>query len=47
MRGARDEVMGVEGKSEKELEALRLRGDRAEEVLAERRGKATSVQSAS
>ena len=38
MRGARDEVMGIEGKSEAELEALRLTGDQAEEVLAERRG---------
>ena len=40
MRGARDEVMGIEGKSEAELEALRLTGDQAEEVLAERRGEA-------
>lgn len=40
MRGARDEVMGIEGKSEAELEALRLTGDQAEEVLAERRAEA-------
>ena len=37
MRGARDEVMGIENKSEDELEALRLSGDEAERVLAERR----------
>lgn len=37
MRGARDEVMGIENKSEDELEALRLTGDEAERVLAERR----------
>jgi low affinity Fe/Cu permease len=37
MRGARDEVMGIESKSEAELEALRLTGDIAEEVLVERR----------
>ena len=37
MRGARDEVMGIESMSELELEALRLTGDKAEEVLAERR----------
>ncbi|WP_169798295.1 low affinity iron permease family protein [Sphingomonas soli] len=40
MRGARDEVMGIEHKSEEELEALRITGDRAEEVLAKRRSKA-------
>lgn len=39
MTGARDEIMGIETKSEAELEALRITGDRAEEVLAERRGK--------
>jgi low affinity Fe/Cu permease len=38
MKGARDEVMGIESKSEAELEALRITGDRAEEVLAKRRG---------
>jgi len=37
MRGARDEVMGIESKSEEELESLRLSGDEAERVLAERR----------
>jgi low affinity Fe/Cu permease len=37
MRGARDEVMGIEGKSEDELAALRLSGEEAERVLAERR----------
>lgn len=36
--GARDEIMGIETKSEAELEALRLAGDEAEEVLARRRG---------
>ena len=40
MKGARDEVMGVETASEAELEALRIKGDKAEEVLAKRRGKA-------
>jgi low affinity Fe/Cu permease len=39
MKGARDEVMGVESKSEAELEALRITGDIAEEELAQRRGK--------
>jgi low affinity Fe/Cu permease len=39
MKGARDEVMGVESKSEAELEALRITGDKAEEVLAQRRSK--------
>ena len=39
MKGARDEVMGVETASEDELEALRITGDRAEEVLAQRRSK--------
>jgi low affinity Fe/Cu permease len=38
MKGARDEVMGIESRSEAELEALRITGDQAEEVLAERRG---------
>lgn len=37
MRGARDEVMGIEHKSEAELEALRLTGDAAEQELEERR----------
>lgn len=36
MTGARDEIMGIEGKSEAELEALRLSGDEAERVLEER-----------
>lgn len=39
MKGARDEVMGVETASEDELEALRITGDQAEEELAQRRGK--------
>jgi low affinity Fe/Cu permease len=39
MKGARDEVMGIESKSEAELEALRITGDKAEEVLAQRRSK--------
>ena len=38
IRGARDEVMGIEGKSEAELEALRRTGDVAERELEERRG---------
>lgn len=37
VRGARDELMGIEHKSEAELEALRLAGDEAERVLEERR----------
>lgn len=37
MGGARDEIMGIEGRSEAELEALRLSGDEAERELAERR----------
>ena len=37
VRGARDEIMGVESKSEAELEALRLTGDAAEAELVERR----------
>lgn len=37
MKGARDEVMGIENRSEAELEALRITGDKAEEVLARRR----------
>ena len=44
MRGARDEVMGIENKSEVELEALRITGDIAEEVLAERRGRAVTTR---
>jgi low affinity Fe/Cu permease len=39
MRGARDDLMGVEGKSEVELEALRITGDLAEEELEQRRGR--------
>lgn len=39
MKGARDEVMGIETASESELEALRITGDKAGEVLAKRRGK--------
>lgn len=37
MKGARDEVMGIEGKSEAELEALRITGEEAEGVLEERK----------
>lgn len=37
MRGARDEIMGIENKSEAELEDLRITGDAAEAELAERR----------
>lgn len=36
MRGARNEIMGIETKSEAELEALRRAGDQAEEELAQR-----------
>lgn len=43
MKGARDEVMGIESKSESELEALRITGDKAEEVLAKRRGKSVTT----
>ena len=44
IRGARDEVMGIEGKSEAELEALRLSGDVAERELEERRGGAIAAE---
>lgn len=44
MRGARDDLMGIEVKSEEELEALRITGDRAEEVLAKRRGSPVSTR---
>jgi len=37
MKGARDEIMGIEHKSEAELEALRQTGDEAERVLQQRR----------
>ena len=37
MKGARNEVMGIESKSEEELEALRITGDMAEELLETRR----------
>lgn len=43
MQGARDEVMGIETKSEAELEALRRTGDRAEDVLAERHARAAAA----
>ena len=46
MVGARDEVMGIENKSEIELEKLRITGDLAEEVLEERRSKADDAQAA-
>lgn len=46
MRGARDEVMGIEHKSEAELEALRITGDKAEEVLAKRRANPVTSTSA-
>ncbi|HVJ02881.1 MAG TPA: low affinity iron permease family protein [Sphingomonas sp.] len=39
IRGARDDLMGVENKSEAELEALRISGDRAEEELQQRRSR--------
>jgi low affinity Fe/Cu permease len=41
--GARDEIMGSEGKSEAELEKLRLDGDAAEAELAERRADRNAV----
>ncbi|MES2988008.1 MAG: low affinity iron permease family protein [Pseudomonadota bacterium] len=44
MRGARDEVMGIEHKSEVELEKLRITGDLAEEVLDQRRGKSVTTR---
>ncbi|RYD55377.1 MAG: hypothetical protein EOP60_06240 [Sphingomonadales bacterium] len=44
MKGARDEVMGIETKSELELEALRITGERAEKVLDERRGRAVTTR---
>jgi low affinity Fe/Cu permease len=40
MRGARDEMMGIEGQSEAELEKLRLTGDAAERELEERHAEA-------
>ncbi|WP_010188720.1 low affinity iron permease family protein [Sphingomonas sp. PAMC 26605] len=36
MKGARDEIAGIEGKTEEELEALRRTGDIAENVLEAR-----------
>lgn len=42
MRGARDEVMGIEHKSEAELEKLRITGDQAERLLEQRRGKSVT-----
>lgn len=37
MKGARNEIAGIENKSEDELEALRRTGDVAEEILERRR----------
>ena len=37
MKGARDEIAGIEGKSEEELEALRRTGNVAEDILQSRR----------
>lgn len=42
MKGARDEIAGIENKSEAELEALRETGDVAKRVLQERRDQADS-----
>lgn len=42
LRGARDEMMGIEHKSEAELEKLRITGEVAEEVLEARRGKSVT-----
>ncbi|WP_161989051.1 low affinity iron permease family protein [Sphingomonas glacialis] len=36
MKGARDEIAGIEGKTEEELEALRRSGDIADDVLKAR-----------
>jgi low affinity Fe/Cu permease len=45
MKGARDDLMGIEHSSEAELEALRIKGDIAEEVLEKRRtGRATTAE---
>lgn len=44
IRGARDEVMGIESKTEAELEALRLTGDVAERELEERRSGAIAAE---
>ena len=46
VKGARDEMMGIENKSETELEALRITGDIAEEVLAKRRAKPVTSRAA-
>ena len=43
VRGARDDLMGVETKSEAELEALRITGDLAQEELEQRRGRAVTT----
>ena len=37
LKGARDDYMGIEHKTELELEALHRKGDQAEQELAERR----------
>lgn len=42
VRGARDEIMGIERKSEAELEELRQTGDEAERVLVRRRSGKTN-----
>jgi len=39
IKGARDEIAGIEGKSEDELEALRRTGDAAQDILAARQGR--------
>ena len=39
MKGARNEIAGIESKSEEELEALRRTGDLAEEILQDLRVK--------
>ena len=43
MKGARDELMEIESKSETELEELRMTGDHAERLLEQRRSKATTT----
>ena len=42
MKGARDEIAGIEGKTEEELEALRRTGDVAEDILKARQGERTT-----
>ena len=43
MKGARDEIVGIEGKSEEELDALRRTGDVAEDLSPARRNASTTA----